>query len=304
MTNIIDLRELRSAYKPADSVECDFRESNTGLVGNEFIASGKDTIARRIIALSNGLYSFVPSSKTRTARCGEGLGVDFVHRSIKDSVDEVKKGNFVEWEPLRGDRVDLDDWDEFRDAQINGTHIDEIRACVQSGQRPLKDVEASGQVALRDIDPDIKAIFPLPDLEHWDRMIQRREAVPGKNLAAFLRGDIKPSKMKKYLRGGGTEELLDNKRADIKKRLEVSAGQGELVWRLGLHTDPNTLFIVNRIDSVRNALAHTAALSLLFLKGGQKIPHIISPQCLKGDEVLTYLGDAYEIANRLLDQAA
>lgn len=259
------------------------------MVGNELAGSGKDYLIRAMMGLPGSNLGFVPSRKTRAPRDGEVLGKDYVRSSLKESVKQVERGNYIEWEPLRG-------------TEINGTHMDEVLDAIEAGIRPIKDVEPAGQVSLRSINPELKAIYPLPDLENWLEMLAKREKIPKDDLKAFvggefgpldLPGDIADQNWFDYAQG------LAKKREDIISRMTVASSQWELVWRLGLHKDPNTLFIVNTFGDI----GHTATMAQAFVERGRGIQHSASPQCMQGEQVLDYLGQASDLADEVLKAA-
>lgn len=277
-----DLRALREGYEPSKGAKEALKKSGLTIVGNELAGSGKDALIQALIALPGSKFGFVPSRKTRGKRPGETLGVDFVRATMDQAVRDVESGKYIEWEPLRG-------------TEINGTHMTELNRAARKGIRPLKDVEVGGQAVLRGLNPELRCIYPLPDLEHWIDMLQKREGLSGEiDLQDFLAGaDLRD--------GVETPEDFydldrlkeeDKKRGDMKKRMEVAALQWELVWQLNAHNDPNTLFIVNRFGELSN----TAALAQSFIDWGERIPHIASDKCMKGEQVLDYLGRAADIA--------
>lgn len=286
MERILDLNELRKGYQANDRAKSSLVRSGLAVVGNELAGSGKDALIREIIDLPGSNFGFVPSRKTRKKREGEILGVDFVRSPIAQAVKQVQAGNYVEWEPLRG-------------TEINGTHMRELLKGIKKGVRPIKDVEPKGQVSLRELNPDLKAVYPLPDLEYWLEMLKNREDLPGANLKAFVGGDFGPRDLPEYIQDQSWFEYaegLADKRKDITSRLGVAANQWEVVWELGLHKEPNTLFIVNEYGN----LMHTATLAKSFIENGRTLQHTASPQCIQGEQVLEYLGVVEDLARDVL----
>lgn len=286
MSETIDLSTLRNGYQPNHRAVLALRKSGLVVVGNELAGSGKDFLIKKIIDLPGSSFGFVPSRKTRKPRDGETLGVDYVRSPLARSVEQVMRGNYIEWEPLRG-------------TEINGTHMAEILAAIKAGIRPIKDVEPAGQVSLRSIDPKLRAIYPLPDLENWLDMLKAREGLPGSNIRAFLGGEFGPADLPEDIEDQNWfeyAEKLAKKKADIVSRLTVAASQWETVWNLGIHKDQNTLFVVNTFGGID----HTAALSHSFLEHGHSLSHSSSQQCMRGEQVLDYLGTASDLAEEAL----
>lgn len=289
MEAMYDLVALREGYEPSETAKRVLRESGLIVVGNELAGSGKDALIGALRGLPGTNYGFVPSRKTRVKRDGEEYGVDFVRSPIDKAVKEVERGNYVEWEPLRG-------------TEINGTHVTELRKAIKQGIIPVKDAEVSGQAKLRSLNPDLKSIYPLPDLHYWIPMLERREGLDDVGITEFLAGaDLRDhaETPKDFFDPKALKAEVD-KRDDLRRRMEVAALQWELVWRIGAHRDPNTLFIVNKFGE----LSRTAVLAHLFIGHGERIPHVISGVCMKGEQVLDYLGRVGDIATEVLPKAA
>lgn len=286
MERVFDLDKLREGYVANNRAKSILIRSGLGVVGNELAGTGKDALIRAIIGLPGSNFGFVPSRKTRKKRPGEVLGVDFVRSPIGQAIKQVESGNYIEWEPLRG-------------TEINGTHMKELLNAIKAGVRPIKDVEPKGQVSLRELNPDLKAVYPLPDLNHWLEMFKSREDLPGANLKAFVGGDFGPRDLPDHIQDQGWFEYaegLAEKREDIISRLNVATNQWEVVWRLGLQKEPNTLFVVNEYGN----LGHTATLAHSFMEHGRSLQHTASPQCMQGEQVLEYLGRVEDIARDVL----
>jgi guanylate kinase len=184
------LDQLAISYsKPSEEAIEVLRESGLVVVGNELAGSGKDYLITNIIELPGSKYGRVPSRKTRTIRPGEVEGIDMVHAPMEEAVKDVRLGKFIEWMPFRG-------------TDINGTHIAELQAAIESGIKPIKDVEPRGQVALRELNPELRAVYPLPDLDNWLEMLKSREALPGEDLAAFVAGDFSRDDLPEEPEGG------------------------------------------------------------------------------------------------------
>ncbi len=283
-----DLDALREGYEPSASAKRSLKKSGLTVVGNEIAGSGKDALIRAIMSLKGSNFGFIPSRKTRGKRDGEVLGVDFVQISLDQAVKDVQKGRYIEWEPFRG-------------TDINGTHLTELNKAIKSGFRPIKDVETRGQAVLRTLNPDLRCVYPLPDLEHWIRMLEIREGLENIGMRDFLAGHTLSTDLSEAPKDSHLTLVEEaKKREDLKKRMEVASLQWETVWNLGLHEEPNTLFIVNKFGDISN----TAALSRLFIDEGPRIPHITSYKCMRGEQVLDYLGQAADIALSVIPAAA
>lgn len=289
METAYDLQGLRNGYEPSEDAKRTLIQSGLVVVGNELAGSGKDALIGALKALPSTNYGFVPSRKTRIKRGNEEYGVDFVRSPIDEAVEEVKRGNYIEWEPLRG-------------TEINGTHVAELRKAIREGIIPIKDAEVSGQAVLRSLNPELKSIYPLPDLDHWISMLENREGLADVGIANFLAGADLRDSAETPGEFFNVEELKEEKvkRDDLRRRMEVASLQWELVWQLEAHKDPNTLFIVNRFGNLSN----TAVLSHMFIGHGERIPHVVSGACMKGEQVLDYLGRAADIALDVLPEAA
>jgi hypothetical protein len=81
--------------------------------------------------------------------------------------------------------------------------------------------------------------------------------------------------------------------------MEVATGQWKLIWRLGLHKELNTLFIVNKVGQI----GRTASLAEHFLSHGVSLKHTAAPECMRGEEVLDYLGTVSDLASEVLAAA-
>lgn len=282
----LDLLNLRKGYEPSTEAVETLRLSGLSIVGNQVFSSGKDALLEEVIRLSRfaGVpYEFIPSRKTRPCRLGEEDGIQMVHTPIDEAVTEVRAGRYIEWEPLRG-------------TEINGTHIEELRR-VQGRAKPIKDVDTVGQATLRALDPNIRTVYPLPDLKYWSEMIRKREGVPGRSLRSFLSGNVSRADMRDFTEHGGEVETLAKTKADILKRLEVAAAERCVVENLGFHQNPRTLFIINRFGE----LTASAMLSLRFLERGESISDIGSRDCLGEADTLDYLSSVRNKAEELIE---
>lgn len=281
MTEMIDLEKLEKSYSHP-SVEAIDVLGRSGLVvvGNELAGSGKDFIITAVTKLPGSTYRRVPSRKTRQLRPGEEEGVDMVHSPIEQAVEDVKLGRYIEWKPFRG-------------TDINGTHMVELEGAIERGERPIKDVEPRGQVDLRELNPDLRAVYPLPELDSWLDKLKSREGLAGRSLAHFVAGDLPSSEF------GST---YHTKRQDIIARMKEAVHQVELVEELKLNEGRHTLFVVNQ--HVRPGEASRAAiLSRNFFDSGFSLQHTASPICITGDQVLDYLGQVADLANGILEAA-
>ncbi len=289
METPINLEALYEEYKtPSQEAAYSLTESGLVIVGNELAGSGKDAHIDMIIEVSGGRYVRVPSRKTRAVRThiGEKDGVDMIHTPIEEAIEEVKKGNYVEWAPLRG-------------KEINGTHMAELKACVASGKTPIKDVEPTGQSNLRSMNPDLKGVYPMPDLNTglddyglsyntvWEMLYLGREGMAGRTFKDAL----------------ASVHNTDEQKMELVDRLKVAAKQVGLVESLGLHANENTLFLVN-LHGLEELRVNAQIAIRFFETDFSSWDRLSTRGTMWGESVLRYLSKIADIANDALASAA
>ena len=141
------------------------KSKNKQIRGRLFVISapsgaGKRTLISRLRSLMPDLVKPV-SATTRPPRPGETDGVHYHFMSPEAFEREIASGGFAEWAEVHGNRY--------------GTLKRELERCLDSGQDVIMELDVQGMRALRQLYPDLTAIFIAPpSMEELERRIRAR----------------------------------------------------------------------------------------------------------------------------------
>ena len=122
--------------------------------------AGKTTLVARLLRSLPGLR-FSVSHTTRRPRSGESEGREYFFVSRRSFDGMVKRGEFVEWAEVHGQRYGTS-WKALRRAQADGYDV-------------LLDIDVQGHRQVRRRLPEAVSIFVLPPSFHeLERRLRRR----------------------------------------------------------------------------------------------------------------------------------
>jgi len=121
---------------------------------------GKGTVLKEVLKNRNDIkYSI--SCTTRKARQGEKHGEQYFFLSKEDFMDDVKKGNFLEWAEFSGN--------------CYGTNKNFVEKTLNDGYHVILEIETDGAMQVKEKCPDCTMIFIAPpSIEELERRLRGR----------------------------------------------------------------------------------------------------------------------------------
>lgn len=276
METMDKIRGLHPGYEPAEEYRSAFLRSGFVAFTGQVAGAGKDSVKDKVAALCSGVSC--PSLTDRGHRPSDGPLVNdsYIYVTPEEMLEEIEGKTLIEYQPLRN-------YSYATPGRI-------VKAMVDGGKRPFKDLEPNGLMKLRDIvgtEGIVRAVFPLPDLTTldnghtvWGGLLTKRD-YGGDSLVDVLKGS----------RG-------EKAAGDLAKRLVLAAEQRDQVESFGLIDDPNTLFVVNTFGR----LDDTARVAANFVHHGKITNQPFgspSPTAIRA-----HLGSVEDIAREALASAA
>lgn len=146
--------------------------------GTLFIISGpsgvgKGTIRQKVMEEKDLNLVYSVSMTTRQMRPGEKDGVDYYFVSDETFLENLKKGNFLEYNLFVGHSY--------------GTPKDKVDALLQEGKNVLLEIDVNGARQVMEKEKDVVSIFVLPpSFEELERRIRGRMTEKEKDIEGRL----------------------------------------------------------------------------------------------------------------------
>lgn len=152
-------QDILKNYQPNNSVLEQFQTSNFAVIAGP-AGAGKDTLRNALIEKDPSSYVRILSTTTRPIRPGEQEGIDYYFRTSAEVEEDLKRQEFFQTALVHNQ-------------QVSCMHINEIHK-LGSAQIGLSILVVQTEEQLRELKPDIKTIFLIP--ENLEVLKQRMQA--------------------------------------------------------------------------------------------------------------------------------
>ena len=135
--------------------------------------AGKDSVAQRVIE-NNKKIEISVSMTTREPRAGEKEGKDYFYVTKNEFLEQIDKGNFLEYAVVYGDTY-------------YGTPKDKVLKDLKNGIDVILVIDIQGALKIKESIPEAIFIFIMPPSmrELKNRLIKRNTEKPEKILSRF-----------------------------------------------------------------------------------------------------------------------
>lgn len=172
--------------------------------------AGKSTLIRKLLERMPELVKPV-SATTRPPRPGETNGTHYYFLRPEEFDQVIAEGGFVEWAEVHGNRY--------------GTLKRELERCLATGRDVIMEVDVQGMRSLRQLYPELVAIFITPpSLEELERRIRGR----GGESEAAIRRRLATAKIEMDARLAYNKVIVNDRLEDaVEALLRVVAEEKE-----------------------------------------------------------------------------
>lgn len=164
------LIEVKNYKMPPAAVQ--FLGQNLPLIISSVTASGKNTVANRIITTTN--YRETVSHTTRSPRRGETDGLHYWFVDETRMLQLVRNRAFIEIKAIHGET-------------IYGTSVDAYKLVLNEGYKPLLVIDVQGVEEISKVMPKLRPFFLLPpSYEGWMNRLHSRGVIKEEDKAKRL----------------------------------------------------------------------------------------------------------------------
>lgn len=164
------LIEVKNYKMPPAAVQ--FLGRNPSLIISSVTASGKNTVANRIITTTN--YRETVSHTTRSPRSGEADGLHYWFVDETRMLQLVRNRAFIEIKAIHGET-------------IYGTSVEAYKLVLNDGYQPLLVIDVQGVEEISKVMPKLRPFFLLPpSYEDWMNRLHSRGVIKEEDKAERL----------------------------------------------------------------------------------------------------------------------